>query len=44
LATQIPLTKEERLEAIQKIKAAHQQKLEKQTKSATPSPTPTGKK
>jgi cytochrome c2 len=43
LATQIPLTTEQRKEAIELLKVAHQRKLEQQNKSATPSPQPTGK-
>ena len=47
LATQIPLTREERLEAIEKLKVAHQKKMEQQQqqqeKTALPIPKPTGK-
>lgn len=53
LATQIPLTTEQRREAIELLKVAHQRKLEQQNnpaaptgqqnKTATPSPPPTGK-
>ncbi|MGD9563045.1 MAG: c-type cytochrome [Pyrinomonadaceae bacterium] len=43
LATQIPLTKEQRQEAIALLKVAHQRKLEQQIRNASPSPTPVGK-
>ncbi|MBX3290909.1 MAG: hypothetical protein KF855_16450 [Acidobacteria bacterium] len=44
LATQIPLTKEQRQEAIALLKVAHQRKQEQQNKQqASPSPAPTGK-
>jgi cytochrome c2 len=43
LATQIPLTKEQRQQAIALLKVAHQRKLEQQIRKASPSPTPTGK-
>ena len=44
LSTQISLTTEERRQAIELLKVAHQRKLEQQTKSANPSPKPNGKK
>lgn len=43
LATQIPLTPEQRQQAIALLKVAHQRKLEQQNKNASPSPQPTGK-
>lgn len=43
LATQIPLTTEQRQEAIALLKVAHQRKLEQQIKNASPSPKPAGK-
>ena len=43
LATQIPLTKEQRQQAIALLKVAHQRKLEQQNTTASPSPSPTGK-
>lgn len=43
LATQIPLTTEQRQQAIALLKVAHQRKLEQQIRQASPSPAPTGK-
>lgn len=43
LATQIPLTTEQRQEAIALLKVAHQRKLEQQIRNTSPSPKPTGK-
>ena len=43
LATQIPLTTEQRQQAIALLKVAYQRKLEQQIKNASPSPMPTGK-
>ena len=43
LSTQIPLTVEQRQEAIALLKVAHQRKVEQKIQNATPSPKPTGK-
>jgi hypothetical protein len=43
LATQIPLTPEQRQQAIALLKVAHQRKLEQQAGKASPSPVPAGK-
>ena len=43
LATQIPLTTEQRQQAIALLKVAYQRKLEQQIKNTSPSPTPAGK-